>query len=86
MCFNYGEKSWLNPLGENGKFFVVGFMLGLASFPIIWWVAIPQAIASGLLWVLLHKVDDKQSGFSIKNPWQEILRGVAGTWLMAFYR
>jgi hypothetical protein len=49
-------------------------------------VAIPQAIASGVLWVLLHSVDDKQSGFSIKNPWQEILRGVAGTWLMVFFR
>jgi hypothetical protein len=49
-AFNYGQNSWLNFLGEWGKFFVCGLVFGACSFIfLVWWVALIQTIVSGLL-------------------------------------
>ena len=76
-AFPYGEKSWLNFLGEYGKYAVVGFVLGLCSFcccPFIF--ACFQSILSALFFTALHYLDEKDL---LKNPWQELLRGFLGT-------
>lgn len=76
-AFPYGEKSWLNFLGEYGKFAVAGLAVGLCSFVLLpLWLAVLQSLLSALSFVLLHYLDKKDV---IKNPWQELLRGFMGT-------
>ena len=77
----YGEKSWLNFLGEYGKYAICGIAFGLASAPILGNAGIAEAILSGCGFALLHWLDEKNI---VKNPWQEVLRGVAGTILFVF--
>ena len=75
-AFPYGDNSWLNIFGEYGKWFVCGFVFGIASAPILGYWSVVQAIISGCGFVILHWLDDKGI---VKNPFQEILRGVIGT-------
>jgi hypothetical protein len=77
-AFVYGEKSWLNFLGVWGKWYVCGFAFGAASIPALGVVGLLQAMFGGIGFVILHYLDDKEI---LKNPWQEICRGVVGTLL-----
>jgi len=81
-AFPYGDKSWLNFLGQYGKFFVSGLALGLCSFVLLpLWLAVLQSLFSGIAFVLLHYLDEKGI---VKNPFQELLRGFLGTVLYSF--
>jgi hypothetical protein len=76
-AFPYGEKSWLNKfMCEYVKWFVCGFVFGLAAFPILGYWSVVQAMIAGVCWVVLKILDDKNI---VKNPWQELLRGLLGT-------
>jgi hypothetical protein len=80
----YGEKSYLNFLGEYGKFAVCGFVFGISSIPVWiglghWWVGLIQGIISALAYVIIKCLDDKNI---VKNPWVERLRGYFGTCLI----
>lgn len=73
----YGENSWLNFLGEYGKFFVAGLGLGLCSFILLpFGLALSQSILSSISFVVIKVLDN---GDVIKNPWVELLRGFMGT-------
>ena len=76
-AFPYGEKSWLNFLGERGKFFAVGLALGLCSFIVLpFGLALSQSLLSGISFVAVKVLDDKDI---LKNPWVELARGFLGT-------
>jgi hypothetical protein len=77
FIFKYGEKSWLNFLGEYGKFFVSGLSFGACSFIVLpLWFAVSQTILSGISFLAIKWLDDKNI---VKNPWVELLRGFMGT-------
>jgi hypothetical protein len=78
-AFPYGEKSWLNFLGEGGKFFVCGLAFGFASIPILGFIGILQGIISGFAFLGIKILDNKDI---IKNPWVEFLRGCLGSCLL----
>lgn len=76
-AFPYGQSSWLNFLGEWGKFFVCGLVLGAASFCCLGWiVALVQTIVSAVAFVVIKFYDDEGV---IHNPRVELLRGFLGT-------
>lgn len=78
--FKYGVKSWLNFLGEYGKFFVCGLALGAAPAYVLglkW--GILQTVIGGIGFVVIKYLDDKGI---VKNPWVERLRGFVGTILV----
>ena len=75
----YGEKSFLNFLGEYGKFAFCGAAFGIASFPILGYWAIAQAVVGGIGWSVIKYYDDKGQ---LVNPWTELLRGGVGCILM----
>ncbi len=80
--FVYGEKSWLNFLGEWGKFFVSGLSLGACSFIVLpLWLAVLQSLVSGISFLVIKYLDD--NGI-VKNPFVELLRGACGTILYIF--
>lgn len=80
--FVYGENSWLNFLGEWGKFFVAGFVLGSCSFILLpFGLALSQSILSGISFLVIKYFDDKGV---IGNPFVEFLRGLSGTILLIF--
>ena len=73
----YGEKSWLNFLGEYGKFAVCGALLGLASIVVlgpVWGVI--QAIVGAVAWVVIKYLDDNGE---IVNPLTELARGLGAS-------
>jgi len=73
----YGEKSWLNFLGEYGKFALAGLLLGSCSFILLpFGLACLQVVLSGVSFVVLKFLDDKNL---IKNPWVELLWGFFAT-------
>ena len=77
----YGEKSYLNFLGEYGKFAVCGFVFGISTLPVYiacgkWWLGIISGVVSALAYVVIKYFDDKAI---IDNPWVERLRGFFGT-------
>lgn len=77
----YGEKSYLNFLGEYGKFAVCGFVFGVSSTPAwyamgFWWMGLVQGLISLIAYVVIKYLDDKNI---VKNPWVERLRGYFGT-------
>jgi hypothetical protein len=76
--FGYGVDNWLTKLvGKMNAIIICGILLGLASFPIIGYWAILQAIISGLtFWYL-----EKKTGI-IDEPYVAILRGLLGTCLL----
>lgn len=76
-AFPYGEGSWLDFLGEEGKFLVCGLVFGACSLINLtpWWAVIQIAI-SGLCWWFIKVLDDQDI---VKNPWVELLRGFCGT-------
>jgi len=77
FIFKYGEKSWLNFLGEYGKFFISGLSLGLCSFTFLsFGFALLQSLVSGISFMAIKFLDDKNI---IKNPYVELLRGFSGT-------
>lgn len=80
-AFKYGEKSWLNFLGEYGKFTVCGLAFGLASFYIFGMLSIVQSIISGMAFLTIKILDEKQI---IQNPWVERARGFFGT-IISFF-
>ena len=80
----YGDKSYLNFLGEWGKFAFVGFIFGVSSTPIwvaagMWWMGLVQGAVSAIVYTIVRYLDEKNI---IKNPWVEFLRGVGGTSLL----
>lgn len=71
--FGYGDKApILKYLPQNVKHAVSGVIFGLASFPMIGWWALPQAVVSGIAFYL---VETKK----VNNPWTEWARGFFGT-------
>ena len=81
-AFVYGEKSWLNFLGETGKFAACGLAFGLASIPILGWqFGIVQGIFSALMFLVIKTLDDE--GY-LHNPWVERARGFFGIVVSAF--
>lgn len=79
----YGENSYLNFLGEWGKFAFCGLVFGLSSLPLwlamnLWWVGLLQGIIGALAFFVLKVLDDKNI---VKNPWVELGRGFFGTLL-----
>lgn len=76
--FGYGDKTpILKYLPQNIKHLVSGIIFGLASFPLIGWWAIAQAVVSG---ATFYFIETKK----IDNPWAELLRGGLGTCLIPF--
>ena len=80
----YGANSYLNFLGEIGKFAVCGFVFGVSSIPVwialnLWWMGLVQAGIAALAFVIVKYLDDHEI---VKNPWVEILRGLLGTILL----
>ena len=82
-AFSYGEKMWTTKLfGPWISMIISGIAFGLASAPILGWTwGIAQAIIGGVGFGVLKWLDDTEK---LKNPWQEILRGVIGTVLFIF--
>jgi len=78
----YGERSPLRLLGGYFTFGICGLAAGAASIPVLGlWLGITQAIVSAIGFMVLYYLDE--SGI-VKNPFQEILRGVVGTILFIF--
>lgn len=73
----YGEHSYLNFLGEDGKFAVCGFIFGISSIPALGWqFGLLQGFVAALMFLVIKTLDDE--GF-VKNPWVERCRGFFGT-------
>lgn len=77
----YGEHSYLNFLGEAGKFAFCGFVFGLSSLPVWiamgnWGIGLLQAIIGALFFWFIWVLDENGK---LKNPWVELLRGFFGT-------
>lgn len=80
--FKYGEKSWLNFLGEDGKFAACGLAFGLASIPALGFeFGLYQGLMSMMGFLAVKVLDDNEM---IKNPWIERLRGFVGTMFFPF--
>jgi len=81
--FGYGEKTpILKYLPKWAKFFMSGFMFGLASMSLVGPIyGLIQAIVGGLSFYVLMLLDDAEI---VKNPYQELLRGGLGTILFLF--
>lgn len=76
--FSYGENMWTTKLfGKWASMILSGITLGLASTPILGWTwGIAQAIIGGVSFGVLKWLDEKEI---LKNPWQELCRGLLGT-------
>ena len=73
----YGEKSWLNFLGEYGKFALAGLLLGSCSFILLpFGLAVFQSVLSAISFLVIKILDEKDI---IKNPYVEFLRGFFAT-------
>ena len=73
----YGDNNWLTKLvGKGWAIIITGVCLGLASWPILGFFAILQAILSGGAWLILHALDDSDI---IKEPLLGYLRGAIAT-------
>lgn len=71
--FGYGDKTpILKYLPQNVKHFVSGVVFGLASFPLLGWWALLQALISGVVFYLIEVK-------KVNNPWAEFGRGFFGT-------
>jgi hypothetical protein len=78
LQFGYGEHNILTKwLGKKGSLIFCGCAMGLASFPILGWFCILQAIISGAMFYWL----DTKNGI-INEPWVAILRGIGGSMLL----
>lgn len=76
-AFPYGEKSWLNFLGEKLKFAACGLAFGLASIPALGiFGGIENACLSAIAWAAIKELDDRNI---LKNPYVEIARGFFGS-------
>ncbi len=77
-AFSYGEKMiWTKIFGKWVSMGLSGFMYGLASFIILGWTwGVVQAIIGLVSFLILKWLDDTDK---LKNPWQELLRGLLGT-------
>ena len=76
--FGYGENNWLTKLlGNKGAITFCGFALGLASWPILGFFALLQALLSAGVWYWLSTKDGV-----IDEPWVGLIRGLSGTILM----
>ena len=76
-AFPYGENSWLNFLGEYGKFIVCGVVFGACSFTMLhWYLGVLQMVVAGLCWWFIKVLDEQGI---IGNPYVELLRGFTGT-------
>lgn len=59
----YGDKSYLNFLGEKGKWAVCGFVFGASSTPFFvaighWYLGLVQGVISAVMYVVLKDLDD----------------------------
>lgn len=87
----YGESSWIRKLiGRNLCWYLYGFLFGLASFPVLGWLAIPQAIMGGVIFhgLMVWSNDGYQKqGYPIHyldHKWVERGIGLCGTILYWF--
>jgi len=79
----YGSNSYLNFLGDRGKFAFCGLVFGISSIPALGLLCgIIQGIVSAFAFLVIKIFDDK---YMIKNPWVERLRGFFGT-MVCFFR
>jgi hypothetical protein len=80
---SYGEDSYLNFLGERGKFAFCGFVFGISSIPAYGLLyGLIQGIVSSCAFLCIKILDDKNI---VKNPWVERLRGFFGT-IVSFFK
>lgn len=76
--FGYGENNWLTKLvGNRWAITICGFLLGLASAPILLYWSVVQAIIGGAVWYWLSTKDGV-----INEPWVGLIRGASCTILM----
>ncbi len=80
----YGEnhpfRKWF---GRDGAWIMYGFLFGLASFPMLGWLSIVQAIvASVSFWVLMKWSNDGFLGHKLSHQYVEIIYPVFGVGLM----
>jgi hypothetical protein len=73
LQFGYGQNNWLTKLvGDKGAVTICGFLMGVASFPVIGYWAILQGLISGETFLLLDLME-------VNEPNVAITRGLAGT-------
>ena len=81
--FGYGENNWLTKLvGNRIAITICGGLLGLASWPILGFFALLQALLSAGAWFYLSVLDDSDK---LKEPFIGLLRGFIATSLLAFF-
>jgi len=77
IAFGYGDKNiWTKWIGKEWAVILTGFMLGLASFPIVGIWAILQATISSWAWYGVYVFDEAGK---IKEPWVAILRSLGAS-------
>lgn len=75
LQFGYGSNNWLTKLvGNKGALAICGFLMGVASFPILGWFSILQGIVSSATFLCIDAYKEK-----IVEPWVATIRGVLGT-------
>lgn len=77
-CCPYGEKSWLNFLGREGKWIAYGAIFGLASLPVLGWLAISQTMIASSAFFFLMKLSN--DGVVITPP--DGCNGVVKEWFL----
>jgi hypothetical protein len=80
--FGYGENNWLTKLlGNRGAITFCGLAIGLASWPVLGFFAILQALLSAGAWCYLSILDDNGT---IKEPFVGLIRGFSAAVLLVF--
>lgn len=77
-AFSYGEKMiWTKLFGKWVSMGLSGLAFGLASIPVLgWFWGVIQGIVGMVSFLVLKWLDDTER---LKNPWQELCRGLLGT-------
>lgn len=82
-AFSYGDDSWTSKLfGRWVSMGLAGLTYGIASIVVLgaFW-GIIQGILGCISFLILKYLDDNEI---LKNPWQELCRGLLGTILFVF--
>ena len=76
--FSYGDNNWTSKLfGRWISMGLAGLTFGLASIPILGvTIGVIQGVVGLVAFLVLKWLDDTER---LKNPWQELFRGLLGT-------